>query len=349
MLCSSGPAAIVGGMKARPSPPLAPVAAALLVLVASACGSSSAVPTVPTGTPTASATAAAVASPRPSPTATPAPTVSPSPSEEHDPLKGPFTVLILGLDHEARTDAVIVVGIDPTSRSISIASIPRDTVNVPLPGGGVLRNQKINAFYNMANKDRARYPQGPARATADMVGTMLGIRIDYTASTTFGGFSRLTEAMGGVTIDLPKAIVDPHYEVTPTDVGVRFPKGRQTLNGKRALIFVRTRYADNDFERQRRQQSFLLAAGKQLLGNPALLASLGAAASKNLSTDFPADRLPGLLATIGSVDDWTVRQVVLGPRKYESSASCPCGYALAPKLEAMRELSAKFFPWAVRR
>lgn len=229
---------------------------------------------------------------------------------------------------------------------MSLASIPRDTINVPLPGGGTLRNTKINAFYNMANGDRKRYPQGPARATADMVGGMLGIRIDYTASTTFGGFSRLVDAMGGVNITLPKAIVDPHYEVTTTDVGVRFPKGPQKLNGKRALIYVRTRYSDNDFERQRRQQAFLLAAGQQLLSNPKLLVALGRAQS-NLTTDFPIDRLPTLIAAIRSVDGWTIRQVVLGPKKYESSASCSCGYALAPKLDAMREVSAEFFPWAV--
>ncbi|HEU4920306.1 MAG TPA: LCP family protein [Candidatus Limnocylindrales bacterium] len=336
-------------MKARPSPPLILVATTLLAIAASGCGPSLAVPPAAIGSPTPAATSPSSARPSRSPIATATTTPSPSPSEAHDPLGDPFTVLVLGLDHEARTDALIVVGIDPASRSIAMASIPRDTIDVPLPGGGVLRNQKINAFYNMASKDRAKYPQGPARATADMVGTMLGIRIDYTASTTFGGFSRLTDAMGGVTIDLPKAIVDPHYEVTTTDVGVRFPRGRQTLDGKRALIFVRTRYADNDFERQRRQQSFLLAAGRQLLGNPALLASLGAAASKNLSTDFPAQRLPGLIALIGSVDGWTIRTVVLGPRKYESSAQCPCGYALAPKLDAMRKLSADFFPWAVRR
>ena len=145
---------------------------------------------------------------------------------------------------------------------------------------------------------------------------------------------------------LPSAIVDPHYQVTQTNIGIRFPAGEQTLNGQRALIFVRTRYADNDFERQRRQQAFLLAAGRQLVATPDLLPAL-LAARGNLTTDFPLSALPDLLPAMKPIDAWTIRQVVLGPRTYESAGSCTCGYALEPKLDAMRKLARSFYPWAV--
>lgn len=260
-------------------------------------------------------------------------------------MSAPFTVLVLGLDLDERTDAVMVVGVDPVGGSLAFASIPRDTINVPLPDGTVFRNQKINAFYNFAKRHPDTYPQGPERATADMVGGLLGIRIDYVAATTFRGFVTLTKAMGGVTVDLPKAVVDPYYQVTSSNVGVRFPAGKQTLPGDRALIFVRTRQGDNDFERQRRQQLFLLAAGKQLLGQPALLEAL-AAVSSELRTDVPLVSLPALAARLSTVEDWQVRQAVLGPRAYASQGSCPCGYSLEPNIAAMRKLAATFFPWA---
>jgi len=320
------------------SRPAAVIVAAFLV---ASCGVQVPSATTAPATPSPSApkatfkpTAAPTASPTPSPTATP------SLAER------PFTVLVLGLDLGARTDAVMVVGIDPVSRTLSFASIPRDTINVPLPDGGTFTNQKINTFYHYAKSNPSTYPQGPARATVDMVGTMLGITIDYYATTTFGGFSALTQAMGGVTITLPKAVVDPYYQITMTNIGVSFPKGTQTLDGKRALIFVRTRQGDNDFERQRRQQAFVIAAGKQLLANPLLFGAL-LAVQGNLQTDFPLDEVPDLVSSIGNVDGWTINQAVLGPSQYESAASCPCGYALAPKVDEMQKLAALYFPWAV--
>ncbi len=243
---------------------------------------------------------------------------------------------------------MIVVGVDPVAKTLAFASIPRDTVNVPLPDGGTFVNRKINAFYDFARANPARYPQGPGRATADMVGTLLGIHIDYYAATTFGGFMNLVKAMGGVRVNLPRPVVDPYYQVTTTNIGIRFPAGPQTLSGPRALIYVRTRQGDNDFQRQRRQQSFLLAAGRQLVAHPELLAALAVAAAQgNLITDFPLDQVPTLLSTIGAVDAAHVRQTVLGPSRYESSTTCPCGYALQPNVAAMRTLARSFFPWAV--
>lgn len=239
----------------------------------------------------------------------------------------------------------MVVGVDPVHRSLSLASIPRDTINVPLPGGGTFRNRKINAFYDMALKDPVHYPQGPARATADMVGELLGIHIDYFATTSFQGFMNVVRSMGGVSVNLPSAVVDPAYQVTRRQVGIRFPAGKQRLTPERALIFVRTRQGDSDFDRQRRQQLFLLAAGKQVLGHPNLLPSLLSVAS-NVSTDLPLPQIAGLISVFGD-GPASVQTAVLGPRTYEEAAPCPCGYALAPKLDAMRALAARFFPFAV--
>ena len=318
-----------------------PILAGLLLVLLTACNQA---------TPSPSVAPESAAPPPASPSQGQAPTpslgASPSPTESVALKDRPFTVLVLGADLDGRTDAIMVVGIDIQSQRMAFASIPRDTINVPLPGGGTFTNQKINAFYNYAAGRPGAYPQGPARATTDLVGGMLGIKIDFTARTTFGGLERLTDAMGGVTITLPRAVADPTYQVTTRAVGVTFPKGAQTLTGKRALICVRTRGGDNDFERQRRQQGFLLAAGRQLLLRPTLLAGL-LAAQGNLQSDFPLAELPELIGAIGKVDGWKIDQIVLGPRTYESGASCPCGYALEPKLDAMRTLAAKFYPWAV--
>ena len=299
--------------------------------------------------PSVGPTASASAGLQPASSPSPPPSASPSPSAtlSADLTTRPFTVLILGGDNGFRTDAMMVAGLDPIAKTLSMASIPRDTVNVPLPGGGVFAGQKINAFYDFAASHPGAYPQGPGRATADLVGTLLGIHIDFYAGTSFDGFVRIVEAIGGVKVNLARAVVDPYYQVSPTSVGVRFPAGAQTLKGERALVFVRTRQGDNDFARQRRQQLFLLAAGQKLLSNPRLLVAL-ARSQGSLITDFPLGQLAALVSDVRAIDPRKVRQLVLGPTRYESAASCTCGYALAPRLREMRAAAKWLFPWAVQ-
>jgi len=297
------------------------------------------------GTPEASASPA-VESPSPSPEASPSPSPSPSPPPI-DLTRTPFTVLVLGGDDGFRTDSIIVAGIDPVKRRVTFVSLPRDTIDVPLPDGGVYRQQKVNGFYDFAAASPARYPQGAGRATADMMGKLLRIHIDYYAATSFAGFTNLVNAMGGVRVNVPRTVVDPNYQVTRTNIGIRFNAGVQVMAGARALIYARTRQGDNDFERARRQQVFLTAAGNQLLSKPALFSAL-LAARGNLITDFPLAQVPALVSAIGSIPSGSiVSGTVLGPSQYSTLTACSCGYALEPNLAAIRKTAASLFPWAV--
>jgi polyisoprenyl-teichoic acid--peptidoglycan teichoic acid transferase len=300
----------------------------------------------PTGTPTVAASPSLSESPSPSPSLEASPSPSPT-AAPVDLTKAPFTVLVLGGDNGFRTDAMVVVGIDPVKRTISYASLPRDTIDVPLPVGGVFKSQKVNAFYNYAGARPSQYPQGAGRATADMMGKLLGIHIDYYAGTTFDGFVALVNAMGGVRVNVPQTVVDPYYEITMTNVGIRFNTGWQVMKGDRALIYGRTRMGDSDFQRAKRQQIFLNAAGNQLLSKPSLLTAL-VAAKRNLVTDFPLAQVPALINVIGSVPAASVnRGTVFSPPTYSTKTACTCGYALEPNLAAIRKQAAKLFPWAV--
>jgi LCP family protein required for cell wall assembly len=329
------------------------IAVVAFVALVAGCGSTS--PTPPpasinaSGTPEVSASAASASgSPSESPFASLQ--ASPIPSTPTvDLTKAPFTVLVLGGDDGFRTDAVMVVGVDPVKRTISYASLPRDTIDLPLPGGGVFRGQKVNAFYNYAAANPGRYPEGPGRATAELIGTLLGIRIDFYAATTFSGFTHIVNSMGGIRVNVPRTVVDLFFQVTRTNVGIRFNPGWQVMNGGRALIYTRTRTGDNDFERSRRQQVLLTAAGNQLLARPALLVALVGAAG-NLITDFPLGQVPALIQAIGSVSPASITSgTVFGPSRYSKAVSCACGYALLPNIGAIRQTAAKLFPWAVRR
>jgi LCP family protein required for cell wall assembly len=258
------------------------------------------------------------------------------------------TILVLGADSDGLTDALTVVGIDPTKKLVTFASIPRDTIDVPLPDGSVFRGRKINSLFAYAKARPAAFPQGPGRAVADAVGELLGIRVDHYARTSFSGFRAIVDAFGGIPVTLPKPVVDDFLQVGPTTFGITFPAGRQTLDGRLALIFARIRHLGTDFDRQRRHQLLLTAAGLQLIEHPSLGRAVVAAARTHADTDFPLDRLEAYVSAMDGLDASGVSGVVLGPRTYERAATCTCGYALAPLLGPMRAKAAALFPWAVQ-
>lgn len=239
------------------------------------------------------------------------------------PLAGGMNLLIVGVDERpdhpeegVRSDTLIVVHLDPNGRWASMLSIPRDS-RANVRGLG---EAKINAAYGQGyaaaeelyGPGTTPHAGGMALAAQTVEGLLQlpqrGQHIDAIAQINFDGFAKLIDALGGVTIDVPKPIVDDEYP-TP-DFGtmrVEFQPGLQAMDGERALIYARTRHADSDFGRAERQQQVLRAIVEkmrargglgQLLFAPTLLSSLKGA----VETTLPIARLDVLagLGWIGS-------------------------------------------------
>lgn len=277
--------------------------------------------------------------PTPSPTATPATTPSPSPTPEPVSLVGEdgrFTLLVLGSDYRRghagnRTDTIMVVSIDPTDGATTVASIPRDTVAFPLPGGGRF-SAKVNGLYQ-----HYVAASGAAEARTSMkraIGAALAVEIDNVAVIGFDGVERLVDAVGGVDVTLKKAVNDPQYWLSATRRGVRFPAGKNHLDGERALIFARTRKGDNDFERARRQQQ-LMAAAVRAVRERGLrhLPELLEIARSTVQTDLPLTEAARLFEIVAGarLDDATA--TVFGPSKWATSQG---GSAFSLKLDVIR-------------
>jgi LCP family protein required for cell wall assembly len=272
---------------------------------------------------TPSPTPSPAVSPSPSPTPLPSvATPSPAPSPAPDALLGSdgrFTILLLGSDYRPahpgnRTDTIMVVSVDPKSGAVAAASIPRDTVNVPLPDGGVFRG-RVNALYQSLIARLGRTAAGAEMKRT--IGNALQLEIDSYAVVGFAGVRRLVDAVGGVDVKLAKAYHDPYYWVTAHKQGVTFPAGTNHLNGERALIFARTRKGDNDFERARRQQ--LLVAGamaavreRGLERLPALIA----AGRSVVQTDLALTSGPEIYAIVTKAHLADAARVVFGPRTW---------------------------------
>jgi LCP family protein required for cell wall assembly len=209
------------------------------------------------------------------------PTIAPTSVPEND---DPVNILLLGADARigeeiSRTDAIILLHINPRSGRVSMLSFPRDLM-VETPGFG---RRKINSVY-LIGETRLGKGYGAA-LLKQTVSDLVGVPIHHFALINFDGFRKVIDLVGGISIDVPKAIDDPRYPVDafPGDVRtmqVHFDPGPQWMDGERALIYARTRHADSDFGRNQRQQQVLLA----------LVARV---------------RERGLLSQINQIDDYT--------------------------------------------
>ena len=257
--------------------------------VTDAIAAATAAPTVMPATPTRTATPTAT----PTPTSTPTPTpVPPTPTPAPPPAGDAVNVLLLGTDRRpgesdpSRTDAIIVVRIDPVRQRIAILSLPRDLM-APIPGYGYAR---VNAAYAYGSADLAR----------QTVSQLLGIPIDYYIVVDFEGFIKAIDALGGVEVNVEKELYDPQFPTMDYGYTVaRFLPGPQRMDGATALTYSRIRHPDSDFARLQRQQAVLAGVLAQLHSAGALdkldqLEAVTTALRDYVRTDMPEERILGL-------------------------------------------------------
>ena len=179
-------------------------------------------------------------------------------------VKGSQNILILGSDSRdgtafdpndrssstatvkgERADAIMLLHVPASHDKAYIISIPRDTyVFVPEHEGNGGHKAKINAAYAW----------GGEQLTVRTVEGFTGVKIDHVAKVDFNGFKAMTDAVGGVDVQVNETVFDPRSKRT-------FKKGTNHLDGATALDYVRQRYnlPRGDFDRVQRQQIFMRA------------------------------------------------------------------------------------------
>ena len=177
----------------------------------------------------------------------------------------PITILLLGSDRRpgestpSRTDAILLLYIDPAKQRISMLSLPRDLL-VSIPGYGWAR---INAAHVYGDV----YPAlgGGFALAQQTISQVVGVPIDYTILADFEGFIAVIDTLGGVPVQVTKSLYDPRF---PTmDYQFReasFEPGTFTMDGMTTLTYSRIRHPDNDFERMHRQQAVIAGIANRL-------------------------------------------------------------------------------------
>jgi polyisoprenyl-teichoic acid--peptidoglycan teichoic acid transferase len=263
--------------------------------------------------PTAASIAPTTLPGAPVPTAFPTarPTQQPTPNE-------PINILLLGTDKRpgedvTRTDAMILVHVRPRDKRVGLLSIPRDLL-VEIPGFGEAR---INAAYPIGER---RLGAGYGGALAkETVQNLIGFPVHHFVLIDFDGFKKVIDTIGGIDINVTKPIYDPAYPTEDFQTKeVRFSEGLQHLDGERALIYARTRHADNDFGRNVRQQQVLMAMfeGIRSRGILTQLTSIDdytAALRDYVRTDLSRDDMLRLARLAATFDRDSVERYAIGP------------------------------------
>lgn len=205
-----------------------------------------------------------------------------------------------GHDGPDLTDTMMVASIDPVNKTAALLSVPRD-LWVKMPTNFMGNYQKINAAYEAgkygylgkqdASNSNAKAVQAGFKAADQAVSQVLGITIHYNAVIDFSAFKQAIDTVGGVTINVPEQLYDPTMAWENNWNPVLAKAGMQQMNGKQALLYVRSRETSSDFARGQRQRSVILglkdkALSLNTLSNPLKISQLMSAFGNNMVTDL---------------------------------------------------------------
>lgn len=177
-----------------------------------------------------------------------------------------FTVLLMGMDKRPgesgaafRTDTMILLSLDPDTNHVGMLSIPRD-LYVDVPGYNL---QRINTAYGLGEYAGAG---GGPRLAMQTVQYNLGIPVNDYVVVDFNAFIRLVDLIGGIDVNVERAIYDPTYP----DMNYGYDPfylnpGMQHLDGVTALKYARSRHGSDDIDRAARQQQVLYAIRDKLV------------------------------------------------------------------------------------
>jgi LCP family protein required for cell wall assembly len=213
-------------------------------------------------------------------------------------LSNPSNILVLGADvggtrrgTQGRSDSIVLIRTDPDHHKIALLFIPRD-LRVDIPRHGA---EKINAAYAFG---------GPTLAVKT-VERVTGLEINHVVVVDFSTFDKVVDALGGVTVDVPHKILSNKFECprrTQAECdrwpGWRFRAGKQTMNGRRALIYSRIRENklnpnESDFTRGERQQAVIEAIADKAVSFKTFLKApfIGDDLVSPLATDLSAAQI----------------------------------------------------------
>lgn len=189
------------------------------------------------------------------PSATPTATTKPKPTPPPEPPPTALNILLVGSDSRVDQRAAAAAGKPSTQLADSIVFLHIPANRKQAYGISLMRDLWVDIPGHGQAKINASLLMGGLPLVTRTVESLLGQHINHTVMVDFLTFAALTDAVGGVDVNVKLPFA------STIDPGVSFPAGVNRLNGARALDFVRERkaFVDGDYQRVRNQQTFLKA------------------------------------------------------------------------------------------
>jgi LCP family protein required for cell wall assembly len=181
-------------------------------------------------------------------------------------------------------------------------------MQVPVESGYTQDRINTAFVYNWSSEDDGAAP----RAVMNTIEHNLGIKVDHYVIFDQYNAKDLIDAMGGVTIDNPRAFGQDNY--SDDDVNVipqQFPEGTLKLNGYEAVAYGRIREGSNDFDRIERQQRVGAALVDRAASPLSIfrLPSAWGAYRKTVKTDMSMRQSAGVLSLLKRDSDLKTRSL----------------------------------------
>jgi len=213
---------------------------------------------------------------------------------------GKYTnILIVGVDTREETallntDTIIVLSYNYDTKDIIMISTPRDFMAEINDSNWF---NKINSVYASAEKKAKGSGITTLRKTIEEV---TGMEIQYHAMINFKAFEKIIDAVGGVDINVENSFTDYSYPEGYSYKTISFKAGPQTMDGKTALEYARSRHSQqnnegSDYARARRQQKVIVALQEKILNtstltNPKSIMEIFASVANNIkASQFTID------------------------------------------------------------
>jgi polyisoprenyl-teichoic acid--peptidoglycan teichoic acid transferase len=252
-------------------------------------------------------------------------------------------VLLLGIGGGAHdgpnlTDTIIFINLNPEKNIVNLVSIPRDLWVPDLQA-------KINTAYAFG---KTRDDKGILLAE-NVVEKVVGQQIDYTIVVDFAGFIKLVDLLGGIEVAVERAFDDNYYPIPGKEADpcgmkeeeipdlvatassefdlfpcryqtIHFDQGLQTMDGEKALLYVRSRHATgvegSDFSRSKRQNQVIKAVRDKALSvgtvlNPVKVLGIYNVLKDNLSTSIDTEEFDDFIKLGQKMEKGDIRHHVI--------------------------------------
>ena len=246
----------------------------------------------------------------------------------------PFVLYLSGSDTRydtlktSRSDVNILLVVNPVTKQVLLLNTPRDTYVSNPAGDGAKDKLTHCGLYGTS-------------CSAQALGDLYGLQVDYQAQINFTGFKTLIDAIGGITIHSDYAF--------NAGGGLAYVViGENHFNGEQALAYARERStAGGDTNRGRNQMKVIAAVIEKMTNSAALitnysgiLGSLQGMFTTNMEMDDIGELVKMQLSDMAS---WNIQSyAITGTGGMDTNYSMPGKYAyvMYPDMDTVNKASA---------